>query len=333
MRPRTFALTVGAVTAAALLTIAAANLVIDPLAQFGTGRFEPLVLHARKIKTSLIQEKHRKTEAFILGSSRVWKFEPSYVEELTGKRTFNLGVNSASIEDFYLLLRFLIDEANPTLLIVGLDEVAFHENRPILGRTFATPALARYLEPAHRRQKIPWLFETAVGWETFAQTIRSIRYHLTEFPPPWGSFEDDGSLNFHALEARIRDGTHNLGAEIENTKIEYRTRLSGFEAIPEWRLRYFDRFVQTAVDHGIEVYFVLTPLHPELRRFLRRVVPIDHQLQMVRELVGEAAAAHGFGFFDASDPLIFGSEMADAFYDGVHPRAELTRKILDELIR
>ena len=162
------------VTTLAVGCIAGANYVINPLGLYAPKVFPPLVRTSRSDKLELIHNFSPKPEAVVLGSSRAMQISPAVVQRLTGLPGFNLAVDSARTEDYYALVRRLVEGegARPRLLLIGVDVEAFHDHVAPDDRLLALPALTTYLNGNDRRSATAMKLRQIVAQQ---QTLLSAR--------------------------------------------------------------------------------------------------------------------------------------------------------------
>lgn len=110
------------------------NYIIDP---YGIYQFNTSSYNARKIafrdlyqfKTFHINK--LQPETIILGTSRAMRIAPSYIEQLTGKSTYNMGIYSTTpyVQYKYLEYSLKVDN-NLQAVFLGLDYETFNSNFP-----------------------------------------------------------------------------------------------------------------------------------------------------------------------------------------------------------
>lgn len=86
-----------------------------------------------------------KYDMFILGSSRVQRFNPDLFEQLTGYKTYNYGVNNAKPEDLLAITKHILNKQRPKSIFLQLDFYNLNKNIPMDHRLRKSP-LKNYLE-------------------------------------------------------------------------------------------------------------------------------------------------------------------------------------------
>jgi hypothetical protein len=79
------------------------------------------VSNARDNKFSHINSGRYKYELFILGSSRVLRFNPDLIEKITGETTYNYGLENANSEELLAVTKHIITTQNPKTIFLMLD--------------------------------------------------------------------------------------------------------------------------------------------------------------------------------------------------------------------
>ena len=118
--------TFGAATIGGVLMVIVVNVVVNPYGYYPIHLFRPLTWSSRLIKTELL-EAGPAPHILILGSSRSMKLAPRDVVRQPGQKAFNASVDSARVEDWYVLLRLALSlpGARVTDVILGIDVEAF----------------------------------------------------------------------------------------------------------------------------------------------------------------------------------------------------------------
>lgn len=95
---------------------------VDPFGVFGVTAIdarnaEP---NTRYLKIEYLKE-HPRYDGFVFGTSRSNAYRPKILNELTGRRFYNLNVQSETPAGMLAKLRWLIQHMNPKVIFVGLD--------------------------------------------------------------------------------------------------------------------------------------------------------------------------------------------------------------------
>ena len=97
-----------ALTCAAALVVSAAALLAPHAAVAAARTHDPLYVPTdRAVKLRLIKRLPQAPQLLILGGSRASRFEPSYFEQLTGLRGFNLALQNGRPEDAWAFVNFV----------------------------------------------------------------------------------------------------------------------------------------------------------------------------------------------------------------------------------
>jgi hypothetical protein len=113
-----------------LALVCAVNVYVNPFSQFGERQLSnPQVTSDRMEKFHFVESLGIKPQAFILGSSNSMRVKPSVLEEYTGFKSFNYGVNHASSEDFWCISNVLLKDLNikPKFILLCADDWDFAE--------------------------------------------------------------------------------------------------------------------------------------------------------------------------------------------------------------
>lgn len=319
------------VTAVLVLAgVGAVNITVDPMAEWDTRRFRASVIRHRDLRVRALTSPFREPpRCLVLGSSRAWKVEPEFVEEVTGLSTLVAAVDDAHAEDHLALLRFALEEAKAPLELVLLqvDVAAFLEDPPAAVQLLRHPRLAPYLPPGIpvADHLAPWL--DAFGMPRLLESLASLSLYQRGYPEPRIRIRDDGFVVYVEREAQLRDGNFDLEHRVHATT-EHMLKILGDAAeLSPRRLGYLDELLRIAAARGIPVRAWLPPTHPHQREAMARR---SHYPALEEKLVAalEARATPGgMAFLDATDLAAYGAD-PDAFYDGIHPREEVNRAFL-----
>ncbi len=283
----------------------------------------PIGRFARKIKTDNYLSTDRNYDAFILGSSRVDRFDAKVADSL-GYSCYNFFIFNSRMEDEYCIMRFLLDHNNIPIkhVILGLDPDMLHNTRDMDWRLLATPNLNRYLD---EKDRAGIKDQTARIVQVYCRMgLRSLVYSLKGINKGKNSqmVVENGNLVTTPLPACTI--TQNL---IESVKKEYMPMLAPFTALDSTRLSYLDRLIDLCAANNIRLSVFITPLHPELQAFLAEGTQFDSLQTSLIERMSHIQAK-GYWFYDFSVPEKFGGRNED-FHDAAHIGSFNSRRILE----
>lgn len=316
-----------------------AAIIIDPRGLFNTGKFPIVTWDSRRQKMDLFEKFNavKPVESIILGSSRAMKTSPTEIANTTGLRTFNFCVDSARVEDYLALYRWVAHKSvNLKYIFIGLDIEAFHNNDTLDQRLSSNAPLMRELldtsKITHRNSFFDSLkvVGTVLSFPYLMDMITSLRLQFLGTEQKL-RLDEDGFLHYVALEQERGRGSYDLQAKIETSREEYRRRFEGMTGISVVRKSKLDQLLREAQTDNVRVVIWITPVHPVVADYLSQETQYDRLLSDVREMVTQMEATGKIQVFDFSDPISF-SANRDGWYDGGHlderNQSLITEKVL-----
>ena len=309
---RTFVLTFLLLAAACV----ALNRFVNPLGVFSTGALPPIVWADADRKVALLSRLDRPPELLVLGSSRVMKFRPACLEQLTGLPSFNFGMSSAHAEDYAAAFSYALSRrARLRRLLIGVDPEAFHDS---------VSYGASLLQSARLRGYAPrWLRLSAYGpallsWQAFEASVRSVRRSRADRErEPDPVFDRFGFLTYTAWERARASGTFDLASHVRESEEEYRARYRGFKALDTRRVATLGEMLREAHARGIIVDAFIPPLHPALERMLARTTSYNARARETRALLFRFARDGLLRYHETGHLDDFSGD-STAFFDGAH---------------
>jgi hypothetical protein len=283
---------------------------------------------------------------YVLGSSRVMSVNPSLIERHTGRKCFNFGVPHGRAEDFYVITRFILDEAGgkPQAVILGLDFLSMAGEDSRLERTpeeihdfYNCPALLKYLDA---RDRPNLLFITL---KKLRQTIDRayVRDVLACLDRTYGKkgfanvceFNEKGFFAYYAQKDQLMfTGMDNLNREIDKYIKIWSDFFSRPRSISRIRADYLEKFLKLCRDNDVKVIIFLTPMNGRMREAMAKNPNFNAFYAGLSARMKQWQKQYGFSFYDFINVSEFGGSEVD-FYDGLHFRhyngALLTIKILE----
>lgn len=328
----------------ALIAIGAANWYVDPTGV--TGRATPWRIAdnaaVRSEKLDLYEGLEEEPEVVLLGSSRVMKFEPAYVERLTSDRAFNAAVSGGVPQDALLFTKLLEERQRTNFphLVWGLDIDAFR-NKQLRAGLATDPRMRRFIPRGERLASATAAAGTLTELQTAQAALRALQEKgldpaAREKPNSAEAdrtFSPDGfqewSLPFPKQPVFLARAVRKQIGQYAGF-IFQRDAYTRVERAP---FADFRRVIEIANRHGDEPTIFLTPYHPLAERFLARHRNEERE-QEVRERLHQLQeeGTVRFELVDLTSLDRFGGDPAE-FYDGVHMTPMNTRLVLDRLDR
>lgn len=310
------------------------NWLINPMAQFQTAFIPPVVQTSRAQKAELAQNPNVKYDGVVLGSSRVLKFEPQYLQQKTGVVFVNLGVNHCRSEDLLAMARLIHDtQPNfPELAIVGVDVAMFSDAQPPDTRLVAHRELRKRIPEFISTLDILSSHTNLISYQQTKASLGSLKRWLSfRNDAPKESFAEDGMIVYHERESEIADGTYDFESALAYNRAEYERLFGSFPRLSPARVGVFKSFVELLRKSKCRCCFFLTTTHPRLETHLRESRDYDARLSDVRNLLGELADDEQIDFMDFTSVASFEGN-ATNFVDGIHPLESNTRLMINALV-
>ena len=332
-----FVLVLALATALVMGGVLALNVVADPYGSVGTYLFPTVTTSDRTVKADKIEQLEESPQLVVLGSSRSMRYEPSYLEEKTGLKTFNAGVNGiGGTADAWAMSQFLHDtrpDADPAYLWL-LDVESFVPFE-VGARTAGEPRLAQYVDQA----------SIGKGPREFARALWENRSTLLSLDTGW----DAARLLLHPKEAEISQSKYRKQILADGVlkprqwsekewkrrwprSVERYSDLHGnvFKGLDPTAQEYYEKTLSFMNEQGETPLIVLTPVNPKLRRIIAPLGWTERYEEVVA-YVESLRAEYDFVFLDMTDPRVFDFDRKE-WYDGVHMTTVNTRPAIDYIL-
>jgi hypothetical protein len=306
-----------------LVATAGLNYLVNPFGNYATHLFEPIVLRSRLPKLALYEQRLPAPDIVVLGSSRSFTMEPSYIEAKTARRAFNAGVHGATPRDYLDLARcFAAHNTFPSVLIVGLG----------VEQLVAQPALVERHDPlancrSSEARSTATFVRTYRGLFTIEETWASLRVlalEQTGRPAPAYRFAADGMME--VLETRPLE-------EAVDRSLAGNWRPSQFDSdsLHPTSVALMRQFLELCRERQARVVIYLPPYQPRaMARYLEESRLASLRVQVLDQLMSWAKE-YPLEFYDFTEVSRFGGR-ADMFYDASHPREDAYRLMLDLML-
>lgn len=324
---------------AVLTATAAMNVVVNPFAQYPFRCLSPVVQMSRVDKLRLLSELPSPPSGIILGSSRVLKLEPAYLQDKTGLSFFNAGVNYAVPTDHLAWYRhYLATYGNaPRMVVLGLDISSFSPSVATDARLISNPTLSRHVRSDMTVHDRCARWTELLSWQQTRESLRSLKHHflrqadVTSPPLPVEKYQHDGQIVYLQREREIAAGTYDFAGPLEFNKHEYETRYRQFDQLSETRLNEFRQLARECTAHGTQLISFITPMHPSLLQHLSARSRLTARRSELVRCLQAYADELGFTLVDLTELESFGADPR-MFVDGIHPLEPNTRKLIDKIL-
>lgn len=299
---------------AALAATAAANVAVNPRAEFAHRFVDPVVTEAPSEKAHALRRLAADPQVIVLGTSRGAALEPTF----GGRSGFNMAIpggNWADLEDAY---RFAARErGTPEVVILALDSFQFSRLQ------YQTPYLPQSSAGAEirgdRRGAGDWT-ELLAGTLSASYTwdsLRAIRFHELSSPPvPFFAYDERGVQGRPLQDQQRAAGTFDLAAEMETVWRNVEVRYPADAVVPRELAGDLVAFVAGLESQGVEVHVFLTAFQPDALARLR-TMPGFVRLDAAARGVLPDLCAVGAQVHDYTEVASWGGA-PDGFYDAYH---------------
>jgi hypothetical protein len=323
---------------AVMAAVGTLNTLADPYGMVGMKLLPSATTSDRTIKADAIEALKEPPQLVVLGSSRSMRYEPRYLEEKTGLRTFNAGVNGiGGTTDAWAMTNFIHDtwpDADPRYFWL-LDVESFVPFK-VQGRTANEPRLAQYVGEAGARRSVRAVLRavaenrtTVFSWVTAYDSLRVLlnrdkakvkasKYRDTFLP--------DGMLKQRLWTEK--EWARRFPKSVKRYGDLYR---SAYKELDPEAQSYFERTLKLMNDQGATPLIVLTPIYPKLLKVLGPLGWPERHQQVV-DYVTSLEGTYDFVFVDITDMTKFGAD-PQQFYDGVHMTTINTQRAIDYVLQ
>jgi hypothetical protein len=314
------------------------NTLADPYGMVGMKLLPSATTSDRTIKADAIEALKQGPQLVVLGSSRSMRYEPKYLEQKTGLRTFNAGVNGiGGTADAWAMTNFIHDtwpDSHPKYFWL-LDVESFVPFK-VQGRTANEPRLAQYVGQAGAGHDLRSVLRavaenraTMFSWVTAKDSLRVILNR--DKAQVTASKYRDTFLPDGMLKQRLwteKEWSKRFPKSVKRYGDLYR---NAYKQLDPEAQSYFERTLKFMNDHGATPLIVLTPINPKLLKVLGPLGwPQRHQ--QVLDYVASLEGTYDFVFIDVTDMTKFGADPVQ-FYDGVHMTTINTRRAIDYVLQ
>lgn len=328
------------------------NAYVDPFGVTPSDRYTPVVQNTtdRQAKLALIDRLDDAPDSLILGSSRVLKLDPAYIEKSTGTTAFNAGLSSARPQESFVFASYMGDkfEGKFPHLVWGLDIEQFRE-KPVGGESYSgvllrEPELRQYLPREDQWKGLADMYRPLVEWQTTKVSLRVVREAKVQDVSEERQINRLIQRDFAASGFRKRDLHDRAFARGATLQPRMEKQVEGYERsvwgpeAPEFDglgatpTRWIEQAIQLANDRGDEPTIFLTTVHPFAqarygeRGWNDRKADVEQYFETLQE------KGLDFQLLDYTSVDSFGGD-PNLFYDGVHLQPPNLQRLVDDLAK
>jgi len=314
--------------------VVAVGIIVDPRELFLTGIFQPLTPPSLlEMKLSLLNKLDYNPEIYILGSSTSFYLSTDMINDMTGKKSFNLSVENGRPEDFLAISKSLVLDMKkqPRLFIIGLNLFLLDDINPLPSYRQLNKFYVKYLglNKFDYYKRYLLTMEDSFSEPYFKDVMKVIYYNVTSYPENKFWYITETGVNkreYQLLNNEIFDSYGGTKMIVDNendiTKEKERKKLLR-ERVGELKelITFLDKY-------NIKVAMFLTPTYPDALKILESNKNYKKMYNDVLSLSDELSNDHAnFNFYDFSDIRSFnGTE--NSFIDIVHIGKENCDKII-----
>jgi hypothetical protein len=332
---RKCSLRIGVLTFILLSCVVGVNYFANPYGIYPPHIFDPIILNSADAKMTLYDHLRVDPRIIVYGSSRTFTMPPSYISQLTGASSFNASIESARPGEFLAFTRYTaVKGALPQTIILGIGIEQLVKSDRFGDDNVPNNRLGKYFQEQqflqeqqsffHRLQKELSPFLMLGSLDQTEASVKLVGAELKGRPTPRYYFDPDGLGHYHDDHASAQELADQVNRWVQ-----------GFdetsEALDDREMQYLEQLLQICRDHHIQVLIYLPPYQPEMLARLEKT-SFPAARTKVLDALKKLQSQYGFAIDDFEDIASFGGR-EDLFIDGVHPKEEMQRVLLDVMLK
>jgi hypothetical protein len=253
---------------------------------------------------------------------------PAVLEDITGKRFFNVSVFVGTPRDYLAQYRLLKARGHLKILLIGIDTRSLRQE-PEFGELKANWPMQIALNPAYGGRFFNLLQWMSVYKDTFSPAYvddvhSSILAYLRHQSPAM-VFDPDGRIDYLGWDRDVAEHPDRSAAISACNDLMIRW-LSDPVAVSSAQRGALEQLIREAQEDGVDVRLWLVPHHPAFFTRLAGAPKARENLSRVRAYVNSLRDTFGISVFDLTDESSFGGDPGD-WYDCAHFRDANARLI------
>ncbi|MDO9206848.1 MAG: hypothetical protein Q7T91_01220 [Sulfuricurvum sp.] len=257
MKYKTFSILLLGITLVLFISMGVFNYIIDPYGY--NNRFhlrintEKAIQDERIYKFKLL-ETYPHADSFLFSSSRGLNLSPSVVTSLSGHTTINCAFSSASADEYYLYIKYLIQTREVKQIIIGIDLFAYADGFVSDG-TLPEPLLSYFHLNDNRS------LTTYLNYDAFKKSIKTIQHNQHHPKPMEQRYTRYGQVIPGNYRNAMKD-QNSLTKYIQVNVIEKPPRWNTrFNTLAQERLNKLSEIKQLCDEKGVNLYLFTSPLY------------------------------------------------------------------------
>jgi hypothetical protein len=291
---------------------------VDPYNKLGYNLFgfeTKAVDFPRVNKFNQLEHTTKSYEAFILGSSAAHRYHTGTVKKLTGYKTYNYAVQSATPEDYLAMFNHITSRFDPKLIIISIDFYGLNKHHKTDEMFFLSP-LKDYLKEATEKR-----VSERVG--IFNKTYFTLSALVDSLQVAWVN------LFGESRHAYLEDGNY----MIEREANPYKQVVIGQFPYPPYdfdqdRIEYYKEIKRRSDQLGIKLIVFTSPISYSHWLRIDKNELLKKRLQEFKDILGDIfGKVHDFN----NEKMEF-YEYPQYFGDSTHPSVMFSQMILEKVL-
>ena len=308
-----------------LSIIISMNFLVDPYSITSYNVFHIANKFARDDRIEKVAKlKHHKAyDTVLLGSSRVYSWNPLMVSRYLGGSVYNAGVGTARIEDHlgFLLLLARLNKL-PKTLVVGLDFYTFNDELET-NKYFSKNSDLNFL---HAKVNHENYISNFVSIDATRASFKTLKKHLSSSTSK-GRFDSNGaanaaSENFSFKREKSTCKEYSLADILKELAF---VKTLSYQKISTKRLEYLDQLIVLCAQNNIKLYLFMTPLHASLLKVINEDKLLSKNLKSLKERI---AQKHPFYDFMLRNSI---TQNSVYFSNLTHAHAEVGNRVFSSM--
>lgn len=295
------------------------NISVDPYDKFNINFWNvktKAVSSYRDNKFHQIDSTNKKYDLFIIGSSRVQRFNPEYIKEITGYETFNYGVNNSKPEDLLAITKHIVHKQKPKFIFLQTDFYNLNENI-LMDKRLENSPLKKYLDNKVLKENDGYFYFYEKSYLTLSSVKDSLKVIYKNYI---GSPEITHKMNGMFVRKKPPEI---VGLAKPYFKNEYKDY-----TFSKKRINYFKEIKEICLQNNIKLIVSISPMNKE------HYIKIKSNSQLFERFIEfKKNIVDIFGdIYDFNTPCAFEYDYP-YWGDSVHPSEELSIIMSDVIFK